>query len=137
MTISEKISKLPFFTNRLIIDTGEMNGVGLVGFKNNDNDVYSNVMASPAPPSGVISNIAMLCTGGNLLRIDEGKKTLLITMAKNGEKEGFSEEFNMNIDDGEFFQQSLIYDFGYIDYTYIEVLHQVLDILHDESGKDQ
>lgn len=136
MTLSEKIKQIPFFKNRTIIDASDRDKIGLVGFKESADDVYSSLVVSPASDSGVIPNIVMISTKGCLVRLDEGEQTILISMCKEDDKDGFTEVFPASIDNGEFFQSTLVNDFRHIGYEYIEALHQAVAILHDELPED-
>lgn len=136
MTLSEKMKNIPFFTNRTIIDAADQDTVGLVGFKESPDDIYSSIVGSPKSTSGVIPNIVMISTKGCLVRLDEGEQTILISMSKEEDKEAFSEIFPASVDDGQFFQSTLINDFRHINYEYIEALRQVLEIMHDECPED-
>lgn len=136
MTLSEKMKNIPFFKNRTIIDASDQDSIGIVGFKESENDIYSSIVCSPASTSGIIPRIIMISTKGCLVRLDDGEKTILISMSKEDDKEAFSETFSSNVDEGEFFQSSLINDFRHINYEYIEALHQALELMHDERSED-
>lgn len=136
MTLSEKMKNIPFFQNRVIIDTSDQETVGLVGFKESADDIYSSIVGSPKSSSGVIPNIVMISTKGCLVRLDDGEQTVLISMSKEDDKEAFSETFPASVDEGEFFQSTLINDYRHISYEYIEALRQVLEIMNDECTEN-
>lgn len=136
MTLSEKMKKIPFFANRIIIDAADQSTVGLVGFKESPDDIYSSIVGSPKSTSGVIPDIVMISTKGCLVRLDSGERTILISMSKEEDKETFSETFPDSVDEGEFFQSTLINDYRHINYEYIEALRQVLEIMNDECPED-
>lgn len=131
MTLSEKITQLPFFETRPIIDTSDRDTIGLVGFKDGEDDVYSSIIASPASTSGVIPDIVMVSTRGCLVRLDAGEQTITVTMSSDGDKDSFTTTFPTSVDDGEFFQSSLISDYRHIVFEYIEVLRSVIEIIND------
>ena len=131
MTLSEKMKQIPFFQTRTIIDSSDRETIGLVGFKENEDDVYSSIVASPASTSGIIPDMVMISSNGCLVRLDAGEQTILISMSKEEDKDGFSETFPASIDDGEFFQSTLINDYRHISFEHIEALRQVMDLIND------
>lgn len=135
MTLSEKMKQIPFFNNRTIIDFSDRETIGMVGFKESEDDMYSSIVASPASTSGVIPDIAMISSKGCLVRLDAGEQTILISVSKEGDKEGFSEVFSSSVNDGEFFQSSLINDFRHINFEHIEALRQVMELINDSRTK--
>lgn len=138
MNLSEKIKELPFFRTRKVIDVStEQSGIGLIGFKESEDDIYSNLILSPKSESGVIPDIAMVSSRGCLVRLDDGDKTIVISMSSEGDKEGFVETLPATIDDGEFFQSSLINDYRHITYEYIEVLVSAIKILNDSRTENK
>lgn len=131
MTLSEKMKQIPFFQTRTIIDSSDRETIGLVGFKENEDDVYSSIVASPASTSGIIPDMVMISSNGCLVRLDAGEQTILISMSKEEDKDGFSETFPASIDDGEFFQSTLINDYRHINFEHIEALRQVMELIND------
>lgn len=131
MTLSDKIQQLPFFKRRTVIDSLKEDKVALIGFKENENDVYSSLVASPKSASGVIPHAVFICSGGCLVRLDSGEQTITVAMDAKGDTDAFTEVFSISSDEGEYFQSSLVHNYGYITYEYFDVLKQVL-VLMDE-----
>lgn len=136
MNLSEKIKNIDFLKNRTIIDCSERNNIGLIGFKDCEDDLYSSIIASPKSTSGVIPDTVMISTKGCLLRLDDGDKTIVISMSKEDSKDSFTVEFPSSIDSGEFFQSTLLHDYRHIGYEHIEALRKVLELMNDVYIED-
>ena len=135
MSVAEKIITLPFFEKYKITESSDESGIGIIGFKVSSDDVYSALIAQPKTESGIIPSTVMISTKGCLVKLDSGDKTIVISMPKSEDKDGFIETFPMSVDNGEFFQSSLIHDYRHIDYEYIETLRSVLEIIDIDASK--
>jgi hypothetical protein len=128
MSISEKIKSIDFLKNREVIDQTDHSGIGMIGFKHNEKDLYSSIIFSEKSTNGVVPAIVMISSLGALLKLDTGENQITISISSAGEREGFFETFPSSLDEGEFFQNSLIHDFRHITYEHIVALRDVLKL---------
>ena len=136
MNLSEKMKEITFLSTRQIIDMTDHSGIGIVGFKEDENDIYSSIVGSPPSESGIVGAQVMISSKGCLLRLDDGEKTILISAPKDGDKETFAETYPSSLEEGEFFQNTLVQDFRHITYEHIVALRQVLDTIDVICSKD-
>lgn len=133
MTISDKIKTINFLSTREVLDTTDNSGIGMIGYKHDDEDLYSSIVASPASTSGVIPHVVMISTMGALIKYDSGDNTISVVLCSKLDKSGFTETFPSSIDEGEFFQCSLINDFRHVTYEHIIAVRDVMEFLIEKS----
>lgn len=117
-------------STRIIVDQNETTEkVSVLGYRDNEGTVYSSIVAAPESKSGVLKPCIMICTDGIMVKYDGGTQTISVNVPKMNGKEGFNQEFPASVDEGEFFQDSLINNYHHITYDYIVATRDILALL--------
>lgn len=133
MNINDKVKKIPFLSNRIIVDQNDADqAVSVIGYRDTTDSPYSTIVSAPESRSGVLKPCIMICSDGMMVKYDGGTQTISINVPKMNNKEGFNQEFPASIDEGEFFQDTLINNYHHITYDFIVATRDILAIL-DES----
>lgn len=126
MNIVEKIKTIPFLSTRIIIEDGYEKTVSIIAYRDNEDSPYSNIIACPAC-SG-ISALVTLFTNGCMVKLDMNK--LEITVNIPGDDPSIT-VFNLNVDEGLFFQESVLHDFGDITFEHLKAVRDVVELYND------
>lgn len=131
--LSDQIKEIQFLKERVIVDETDHTGVGMVGFQHDENDLYSSIIASRASTSSVIPAIVMMSTQGAFLKYDSGTETIEISISTQDDNDPFTETFASNIDEGEFFQSTLIHNFLHVNYEHVIALREVMNFVKEPN----
>lgn len=131
--LSEQIKLVNFLKNKEVLDSTDQEGVGMVGYRDNDDDLYSSIIASQPSTTGVIPAVVMLSSLGALLKLDAGEELITIAMSANDSSESFTETFPSSIDEGEFFQSSLVNDYRHITFEHIIAIRDVMELVNAQQ----
>lgn len=127
-----EVAKLPFFNGIRKLTDDEIQVSETMfhfGFTENAEDKFSSVMIL----RGVYKNhespgYILIGSLGAVVKYDVDAKTINLTFAKDNDKDGFVFDVNDNIEEGEFFQQTLINDIRHVSFEHIQFLRDLTEL---------
>lgn len=128
----KEIAKLSFFNSGRKLKDEDMQSTDHMfhfGYVENDKDKFSSVMIL----RGVYKNYEspgyiLIGTLGAIIKLDIDSKTISLNFSKEEEQEGFQIELNSNVEEGEFFQQTLVNNTRHITFEHIKFMNDLVNL---------
>ncbi|QCW19079.1 hypothetical protein SEPL_049 [Salmonella phage SE_PL] len=126
MNITEQMKTIPFLSTRIFIEDGYEKTVSIIAYRDSEDSPYSNIIA--CPQCNGIGAMVTLFTNGCMVKLDMNK--LIITVNIPGDEPSIA-TFPLNVDEGGFFQETVLHDFKDITFEHLKAVRDVVELYND------